>query len=66
MIGAIIRQGPHHGAQQSSKTGADAPSTSDENDASVTVTGLPPDEPAGTGNGSPHFPQTGCASRARL
>ena len=40
IAGAIIWQGPHHGAHISSKTGSGERSTSAENVASVTVTGL--------------------------
>jgi hypothetical protein len=40
ITGAIIRHGGHHGAHMSSTTGSGERSTSAENVASVTVTGL--------------------------
>jgi hypothetical protein len=40
MMGAITRHGPHQGAHASTRTGSGERSTSTENVASVTVTGL--------------------------
>src|SRR5881227_1429824 len=57
-MGAIIRHGPHHGAQASSSTGSAERSTSAANVASLTVTGaVVPVAP--TGSGVLHRPQTG-------
>ena len=57
--GAIIRQGPHHGAHASTSTGSGERSTSAANVASVTVMGFvtPP-------SGDLHRPQTGCIPAA--
>src|SRR5260370_1220144 len=52
--GAIILQGPHHGAHRSSSTGRAEPSTAEENLASVTLNGSLDAE-----SGDLHRPQTG-------
>src|SRR4051812_18596033 len=66
MIGAIIRQGPHQGAQQSTRTGLSARRTIVSKVASVMVIGLSV-APALSGMGSfcPHLPQTGWRVLAR-
>src|SRR5258705_13684478 len=57
-MGAIIRHGPHHGAQASSSTGSAERSTWAANVASLTVTGaVVPVAP--TGSGVLHRPHTG-------
>src|SRR6185503_16313931 len=53
-IGAIIRQGPHHGAHRSSSTGSGEASTSPVKLASVTVTGA-----VSNGKGCLQRPHTG-------
>jgi hypothetical protein len=63
ITGASIRHGPHHAAHMSSSTGSGERSTSAENVASVTVTGL-----LETSRGVLHRPHTGsspCAILAR-
>ena len=57
--GAIIRHGPHHAAHRSSTTGNGERSTTVEDVASVTVTGL-----TSTGIGALHRPQTGEGPRS--
>src|SRR5438105_14072488 len=63
MIGAIIRQGPHQGAQQSRSTGRLTRSTSCAKLASVTTSGLAP--ALKIESLAPHFPQTGWSDLAR-
>ena len=59
MIGASVRQGPHHAAHISTSTGSSERSTSAANVASDTSTGR-----AGTGSRARHFPQTGASPLA--
>jgi hypothetical protein len=67
-MGAIIRQGPHHGAQQSSSTGRlRACKTSRSKVASVTTSGrlvFALAASAAVFNAAPHLPQTGRRARA--
>src|SRR6185436_17133459 len=68
MIGPTIRQGPHHGAQQSTSTGVlPAPSTSCSKVASVTIKGLLSAwfDALLMSKGAPHFPHFAWPAAAR-
>src|SRR5258706_7023680 len=65
-MGAIMRQGPHQGAQQSRRTGLSARRTAVGKVASVTMRGLADAAPAAAmGSFCPHLPQTGWRDWAR-